>query len=391
MASGSFQHVTSPLRLFAGAESLGQLGRELDRVKSSRAALVCGNSMARNEELVVRVRKAIGDRYAGMVVQARAHSPIPAVQAAADELKQLDADAVIAIGGGSAIVTARAASILWAEGRPAQELCTVPDGKGGLTSPRLMAPKLPQFVIPTTPTTAAVKAGSAVFDPSTADRLALFDPKTRATAVFLDPLMLGSAPRPLVVSSAVNTFATAMEGLMSRTGNPLADAQLMHSVRLLSGHLSHPETLDDEAVRQDLAVAAVLCGQGTDHSGAGITTVLGHAIGARHELDNGVANAIVLAHVLRFNASAASEGLAKVAAALGISSEFSYETLVGVIDAVEAIFGALNLPRRLRDVGIESEALVPIAEVGMRDWFLRGNPRQVQDAGELQQVLTQAW
>ena len=56
-----------------------------------------------------------------------------------------------------------------------------------LHSPKLLAPKLPQFIVPTTPTTAMVKAGSAVFDPATGERLALFDPKTRAHAIFIDP------------------------------------------------------------------------------------------------------------------------------------------------------------------------------------------------------------
>ena len=71
-------------------------------------------------------------------------------------------------------------------------------------------------------------------------------------------------------------------------------------------------------MRGELVLAAILCGQGTDYTGAGITTVLGHAIGARHELENGIVNAIVLPHVLRFNADAAAAGLAKVAAALGL-------------------------------------------------------------------------
>ena len=163
-----------------------------------------------------------------------------------------------------------------------------------------------------------MKAGSAVFDPGEGERLALFDPKTRAHAVFIDPRMLQSAPRALVASAGLNTFATAIEGLMSRSGNPLADALLMHAVRLLGQHLPDVARHDDATVRGELVLAAVLCGQGTDHTGAGITTVLGHAIGARHELENGTVNAIVLPHVLRFNASAAAAGLAKVAAALGL-------------------------------------------------------------------------
>jgi alcohol dehydrogenase len=391
MEMASFQHVTPPLRLFHGPESLGQLGRELDRVNSSRAVIFCGSSLAREGSLLDRVQLAMGDRCAGIFTGVRAHSPVPSVEAAAQELKRLQADAVIAVGGGSAIVTARAASILAAESHDVRDLCTTQDGKGGLRSPRLLAPKLPQFVIPTTPTTAAVKAGSAVFDPADGQRLALFDPKTRAHSVFIDPRLLQSAPRGLVVSASINTFATAMEGLMSRSGNPLADALLMHAVRLLGQHLSDVARHDDDAVRGELALAAVLCGQGTDHTGAGITTVLGHAIGARHELENGTANAILLPHALRFNAGAAATGLAKVAAALGLPHNDREPSLLAVMEAVKTIFDALDVPCRLRDVGIPAKSLPSIAEIGMGDWFLRGNPRPVRDARELQEVLEQAW
>ncbi len=387
----TFQHITPPLRLFQGPIDRGSPGKELDRLNSQRAVVFCGASLARDAALLDLVRASLGDRCAGVFTGVRAHSPLPSVEAAAAELKRLEADAVIAVGGGSAIVTARAATILAAEAGDARSLCTTQDEKGELRSPKLLAPKLPQFVIPTTPTTAIVKAGSAVFDPVEGRRLALFDPKTRAHSVFVDPRMLNSAPRQLVTSSSLNTLASAIEGLMSRSGNPLADASLMHAVRLLARHLLAAGTCDDPEVRSELVLAAILCGQGTDHTGAGVTTVLGHAIGARHDIENGTINAIMLPHVLRFNAQDAAAGLAKVAAALGAPPAHPDSHLSMILHTVQAIFEDLGIPRRLRDVGIAFGALPRIAEDAMDDWFLRGNPRQVRAAAELQEILEQAW
>lgn len=384
----SFQHVTPPLRLFSGPDSLGLLGRELERVNSRRALIFCGSSLARQGSPLELVRSAMGDRCAGVFTGVRAHSPLPAVEAGARELDRLKADAVVAVGGGSAIVTARAASILAAENGDAKSLCTSKDERGELRSPKLLAPKLPQLVIPTTPTTATVKAGSAVFDPVAGKRLALFDPKTRVHSVFIHPELIKSAPRELVVSASLNTFALAIEGLISRSGDPISDALLMHALRLLALHLPNQALLDDPHVRGELMLAAVLCGQGTDYTGAGITIALGHAISARCDVENGVANAIVLPHALRFNADAAKPGLPKVAASLGLLPS---EGAGIVIDAVEAIWGQLGIPRRLRDVGVPREALSDIAASVIDDWFLRGNPRPVRDAPELQQVLEEAW
>jgi alcohol dehydrogenase len=387
----SFQHITSPLRLFHGPDSLGSLAKELARLNSSRAVIFCGASLERNATLLGLVRSNVGERCAGIFASVRAHSPLESVNLAAAQLKSLDADAIIAVGGGSAIVTARAANILAAEGGDARLLCTTQDEKGELRSPKLLAPKLPQLVIPTTPTTAVVKAGSAVFDQVAEKRLALFDPKTRAHSVFIHPQMLGSAPRHLVTSASVNSFASAIEGLMSRSGNPLADASLMHSVQLLARHLPATGTLDDPDVRGELVLAAILCGQGTDHTGAGITTVLGHAIGARYGVENGTINAIVLPHALRFNAQDAAVGLAKAARALGAQHADVDSNLSAILNAVKAISQALGIPYRLREVGVPFDALPGIATDAMGDWFLRGNPRQVRAAAELQQILEHAW
>ncbi len=389
MTMKCFQHATPPVRIFHGPDSLGSLGKELARIGSQRAVVFCGPWA--EGPLLDAVLAGMGERCAGVFTGVLAHSPVASVEAAAQELKRLDADAVIALGGGSSIVTARAASNLLAEGNDVRALCTTPDGKGGLKSPKLAAAKLPQIIVPTTPTTAMVKAGSAVFDPVTEERLALFDPKTRSQSIFIDPRMLASAPRGLVAAASVNTLATAMEGLMSRTGEPLADALLMHCVRLLAQHLSAPERHDDPEVRGELVLAAILCGQGTDYTAAGITTVLGHAIGARYELDNGAVNAIVLPHVLQFNADFASAALAKVAVAMGLGSTDTEPPLSMVLRTVTTIFDALGMARRLRDLGVSQEDLPAIAESSMGDWFLRGNPRPVNDANELLEILRKAW
>jgi alcohol dehydrogenase len=382
----SFQHIAPPLRLFSGADCLALLGRELDRLKCRRAVIVCGSTLGLDQ-----VRSALDERCAGVFSGVRAHSPVPAVEAAAQELRRLDADAVIAVGGGSAIVTARAASILLAEKADLRAICTTRDERGGLRSPRLLAPKLPQLVIPTTPTTASVKAGSAIFDPVAGKRLALFDPRTRAHAVFVHPDMILSAPHSVVTSAALDTLSLAIEGLLSRADDPLADALLMHAVRLVAAHLPNLASAEELAARAALMHAAILCGLGSDHTGAGMATVLGHAIGARHETDNGIVKAIVLPHVIRFNAAAAEPGLAKAATSLDLPDSRGAPPAGAVITALEQLFQDVRLPRRLRDVGIPKEALPEIASLGMGDWFLRGNPRPVQDKSELRQVLEQAW
>jgi alcohol dehydrogenase len=382
----SFQHIAPPLRLFSGADSLAALSRELDRLKCHRALIFSGSTMAKEGSVLATVRAALGTRCVGVFSGVRAHSPLPAVEDGAREIGRHNADAAIALGGGSAIVTARASSILVAESRDARALATSQDATGKVISPKLLAPKIPQFVVPTTPTTAMVRAGSAVLDPVAKRRLALFDPKTRAHAIFLHPEVLRSAPRALIVSSGINTFAMAMEGLSSRAGDPLSDAFLIHALRLIAQHLPAKGDHGTDDARNELALAAVMCGRGTEHTGLGIPSALGHAIGARCGIENGLANAIVLPHALRFNGDSAASGLDKIATALGCEPSMD-----GVCEALAATFGRLGIPLRLRDADVPRDALPEIAANAMSDWFLRGNPRTVRSADELAQLLDDAW
>jgi alcohol dehydrogenase class IV len=385
-----FRHLVPALRLFCGEDSLRAIQGELERLGSRRAVVFCGTSLAREGTALGQVRAAIGDRCAGVIACVKAHSPLDAVEAAARDLQGLEADAVVAVGGGSAVVTARAASILLAEDGNARELCTSRDDAGQLRSPKLLAPKLPQLVVPTTPTTATLKAGSAVLDPVDGKRLALFDPKTRAKAVFVHPDLLMTSPQALVASASLNTLAMAFEGLMSRSGDPFSDGLLMHATRLLAQRLPQMGKDDAPEARSDLMFASLLCGHGTDYTGAGIAIPLGHAISAKFHIDNGITNAIILPHVVRFNAQAAVRGLEKLASALGRPANGAGAALA-VIDVMEEINGVLGIPKRLREIGVTRESLPELAAISMEDWFVRDNARPVRDASELQEVLENAW
>jgi len=382
----SFQHLAAPLRLFHGADCLARLPGELDRLGSRRAIVFCGRSVASGPALAL-VRDCLGEQCCGVYDGVRAHSPVDAVQAGADALLREHADAVVALGGGSALVTARAAAIVAAEQRPVAELCTRRLADGRLESPRLAAKKLPQIAVLTTPTTACVKAGSAVLDTPTRQRLALFDPKTRAQALFIHPELALSAPPVLALTASLNTLALAVEGLESAAGDPLSEGQLMQAMRLLARALPalgrRPE---DAAVRGELMLAAVLCGLGTDHAGGGIAAALGHALGAHCGGINGLLQSILLPHTMRFNASATEAHIGRVTEALGGAGA----GIEAAVARVDSLLTAAVLPRRLRDAGVARVDLQHVAQAAMGDWFVQRNPRPASQS-DLLEVLHAAW
>ena len=298
---------------------------------------------------------------------------------------------MIAVGGGSAIVTARAATILLAEKRDVRALCTRREPDGRLVSPRLRAPKLPLWIVPTTPTTAYAKAGSAVRDPATGERLALYDPKTRAQGVVLDPGVALTAPASLALSSGLNAFAMAVEGLQADEDDPLAEALLTHALRMLAEWLPRLQAEPDDAEpRLRLMLAALLCGQGSDFVGGGLAQALSHAAGPRSSTANGVVEALLLPYTMRFNAPVTGARMARIADALQDPAGPGERTPDGAIAAVERVLAEVKVPARLRDVGVVGESLSEIVDHTLDDWAVTRIPRAA-GRDELTELVHAAW
>ncbi|MYW96209.1 iron-containing alcohol dehydrogenase [Amycolatopsis rubida] len=380
------RHTSPAFRTFAGAGALDALPRELARVGAQRAAIICIPAVAAHTEQMNRLREALGDRLAGQFDGVEEHSPLPSVERARAFLADCAADAVIAVGGGSSVVTARAATILLGEGKDVRELCTRREGER-LISPKLAAPKLPQWVVPSSPTTAYAKAGAAVHDPETGERLALYDPKARAQGVVLDPGMALTAPARLSWSAALNVFSMALEGLQSRRVDPLADALLAHALRTVVTWL--PQVAKDPAAatpRLQLMLAAIMSGQGSDHTGGGLAQALSHAIGPRSSAPNGVVEALLVPHAMRFNAPVAGERLAAIADYLGVADH----SVDGVIAEVERLLDVFEAPRKLQDIGVAEDSLAEVVSHAMDDWAITAGPRPPEEQ-DVRELLAGAW
>jgi alcohol dehydrogenase class IV len=163
----------------------------------------------------------------------------------------------------------------------------------------------------------------------------------------------------------------------------------MHALRLIKADLAIAGQGDPHA-RERLIAAAMLCGRGTEQGGTGLASVLAHAIGQRSHAANGIVNAIVLPHTMRFNAAVTANRSATIVDALG--GFFAERSAMPDASAVvEAFLAALPAPRTLREIGIAREDLGAIAEAAMTDWFITRNARPVTDVRTLVEIIQAAW
>lgn len=282
------------------------------------------------------------------------------------------------------MVTARAAAVLHAEGDNLESISTHRDSAGRLVSPKLEQPKIPIIAIPTVPSTAIEKAGSAITVPGRAARFALFDPKTRAASIFLLDEALASAPSELVRDATLNTFCMSVEGLVTRRSNPIADAALLHAITLVRDNLPKLDSPDvSTEVRRDLAFAALLGGWGTDTAGGGLTAALTHTIGHHHHVHNGKVDAVLLPHVLKFIRTHAESGFARLSRVFGCEpSQVSSELSNFLADS--------GAPARLHDLGIRPEDFPDLAEASLLD-FSASNSLRVATTADIVEILDRAW
>ncbi|WP_415853691.1 iron-containing alcohol dehydrogenase family protein [Sinomonas sp. G460-2] len=381
------RHSTPAGTIYAGPRSMAALGRELERARCRSVVVVTSPSLADapSYRLVV---ETVGNRIAGAFTRVRQFSPTDVVTELANVIAQAEADALVVLGGGSAMVTARAATVLAGESRPLEELLTRRDDHGKVINPRMPQPKLPIWIVPSTPTPAMAKAGAALRDPVMGRRVAVFDPKVRAAGIVLDPTVLSSSPAGLFVATAMNGLSMGVEGLLATSGDPFAEALLFQGVREIVANLGAvAEHTDQFEPRARVAMGAILAGQGSDYSGAGLALALSHELAPKSTVAGGVVETILLPHTVRFTAAVVAHRVPVVAAALGAVEH----TIDGIEIALRQFGEALGLPERLSQIGLTEPNLQAALEHAVEDWAM--NARMPRRAGldDLEMIVDSAW
>lgn len=396
-AATPFRHRSFPLSIHAGKGALNELRGEADRCRAKRAFVVCGKSVALKTDLIARVKETLGEKFAGMFDGVETSSPLPSVRQGAAAAREAGADLIVAVGGGSAMVTARAIIILLAEKGDIHEICTqYPSGQAPV-SPKLMAPKIPNILVLTTPSTAMTRAGTAVKDTERNHRLELFDPKTRPFAMIWDDDALLTAPADLYLSTAASAFSGIVASTASPRINPLSLADLLHALRLSLESLplmrSDPQ---NATARVNLVAASFLSNRALDGMRGrafGIISSLGHVIDTLYtQLSHGDSSSLTTAWGMRFNLEQTSGGLARLAQALGAAGNLPVmEAAKYAPNFIEDFYRQLKLPVRLRDAGIPQADIDHIAQEAMGDFYLHQNARKVKHQSELAELLKQMW
>ena len=404
MEGRSFRATGYPWRLFCGERAIeNNLPAAVRGTGASRALVICSPSINRQTDLVQRIKAALGSHYAGVFDGIENDSTYGSVQAATAAAREADADLLVAVGGGSVIVSVRAVAIFLAEpGDPFEIMTQYPEGEPAY-SPRLMEPKLSIINIPTTPTSAMNRAGTGLKNPALDQRMEYFDPKTRPQAILLDEDALLTPPWEVWRSTSTTVFAGLVGGMSQTDMNPLVAGDQRHAFGLAhNAYLKMKDSQADGALRMDMALAAFLQNRAEDDGRRGfrVGTFMGNyavstALHIRYPaIGQGESTSVVQAHTIRLAQDVEWSPARQVCQAIGISYDGldGRQMALAVADWLEEIYGLIGMPTRLRQLDVPKDDLSNIAKDTVKNFNansgIRSAQEQIEDALNL---LNAAW
>lgn len=313
-AAAPFDFIHGTGRIVHGAGALDRLAALVGEVGAGRVLLVLDGAFA-DGPLAARLRGLLSvPRLEVFVIPG--HEPDgDSVCACAGALAACDAQMVVAVGGGSALDTAKASRGLAANPGALEPLL----GAAGVA----MRAHGSFFVaVPTTAGTGSEVSDSAIIDmPGTIYKAVMRAPHLAPALALLDPELCVTAPAGVTATAGFDALTHAVEAGTSRAANPITDALAFSAVELLAGNLARAVARpDDLAARSACLIASTQAGMAFNSAHLGLAHAIAGALGALHHVPHGLANALALPWTMAFNATALGAKEARLAALLDAPS-----------------------------------------------------------------------
>lgn len=352
-----------PSRIVSGRGSVKELAGELKRAGAQgKVLIVCDPGVLKSNGL-----RAIAPALesAGLHTQVfsgfESHPQGRHAQEAGWAARSFGAEAVVGVGGGSALDVARGAAL-------------IANNDAALTGPSEIAPSgavLPFVLVPTLPGSGSETAQSATYVIDGAKRT-FSGQKLVPAATILDAELTAMTPPMFVAAGGLSILAAALEAYVAQGSDGFADSLALEALarvaRSLKKAATNPRDLD---AREDLLTASALVGIAAQ-KGQGAALAIAHAAGAIAGTPHGIAIGAAISAVLAFDKMAAEERLAQASVALGGPA-----TAQGCIDAVDKLRGEAPLPKKLSQAGVQRGSVEKLVELVLADAAIGKSPRPV--------------
>lgn len=356
----------TPANLRVGPGASREVGALLSGM-GARRVLVVTDAGVRSAGLLAGVLAALEEAELACTVfdAVVADPPVEVIEAAVEAGRRGGAEAVLGIGGGSPMDTAKLAAYLLGSGNRLEDIYGIGNAKGR---------RLPLVLAPTTAGTGSEVTPIAIVTTGAAEKKGVVSPALFADWAVLDAELTLGLPPHVTAATGIDAMVHAIEAYTTRhRKNPLSDMLAREALRLLVGNIRTAcANGQNRAARQAMLLGAMLAGQSFTNAPVAAVHALAYPIGGLFHVPHGVSNALMLPHVLRFNQQVAGPLYAELAPLVGAQGA------EGFITAIEQLCDDVAVPRRLRDVGITEADIDRLAQDAMNQTrLLVNNPREV--------------
>jgi lactaldehyde reductase len=300
----------------------------------------------------------------------KANPTIKNVKNGVEAFKKSGADAIVAIGGGSSIDTAKAIGIIIAN--PEYDDVKSLEGVAPTTKP-----SIPIIAVPTTAGTAAeVTINYVITDEDKERKFVCVDAHDIPVVAVVDPDMMASMPKGLTAATGMDALTHAIEGYITKAAWAMTDMFHLKAIEIIGKNLRGAVEGTAEG-REGMALGQYIAGMGFSNVGLGIVHSMAHPLGALYDTPHGVANAILLPTVMEYNAPSTGDKYRDIAKALGVkgTEEMSQEEYrEAAVEAVRQLSKDIGIPQTLSGI-VKLEDINFLAESAFADVCTGGNPR----------------
>ncbi|OWV73161.1 alcohol dehydrogenase [Rhizobium sp. R634] len=310
------------------------------------------------------------------------------VMAASDMARPAGVTGIIGFGGGSSLDVAKIVALLCGSGEDIDEAWGVGNAKG---------PRLPLVLVPTTAGTGSEVTSVSIITVGGDEKRGVSSPIILPDIAILDADLTIGLPADITAATGIDAMVHAIESYASKSANnnPLSKMLARQALQLLGANIEKAVSDgQDRAARGAMLLGSMLAGQAFANSPVAAVHALAYPIGGTFHIPHGLSNALVLPHVLRFNAPDAASVYAEIAADAFpdlVSEREDEGRCAAFIERLAGLSEKLGLQSRLRDVGIGEEHLAVMARDAMKQTrLLVNNPREVSERDALS-IYRAAW
>lgn len=297
---------------------------------------------------------------------------VKSVKAGVQKYHEVGADSIIAVGGGSSIDVAKAIGIIVTnpEFGDVVSLAGVANTKNK---------SVPIIALPTTAGTAAeVTINYVITDEDTDTKMVCVDPHDIPVLAIIDTELMAGMPAAIAASTGMDALTHAIEGYITKASWCMTDMMHLKAIQMIFENLAKAVNEKDTEAITNMGIAQYIAGMGFSNVGLGIVHSMAHQLGAIYDTPHGVANAVLLPYVMKYNGLVCVEKYAEIGRSIGLSMDglSEDEIIHAVVGEVRNLARTVGIPEHLSEIGVNEADIPLLSKKAIEDPCTGGNPRE---------------